>query len=321
MGTEHTTRSGADRTARAVRTQLQAMGCERYEVGLRDTAKGTMIPRTWSVAELEHGITWLKHANAHGHDIYVRPAGSMGLLLLDDLTADAVARMHREGFGPAVVVETSPRNLQVWARVAAVPVDPELATAAARILAAVYGGDPNSADWRHYGRLAGFTNRKPEHRLPNGLQPYVRIHEARGVSVERGAELLDEAGRRLLLDRIEPARPASLPLSPAPSGLRTPGEVYMHYAAAILPRYPMPDYSRLDWMVCCDIASSNLAVDEAYLEQALREGSPSLADVRKRGHVDDYVARTARKVMRDPDVVAARQRLLAGDGQQQHVEL
>jgi len=63
--------------------------------------------------------------------------------------------------------------------------------------------------------------------------------------------------------------------------------------------------SRLDWMVCRDLATGSLAVDATYLEQALREGSPNLAQ-RKAGHVDDYVARTAAKVMRDAKVIDAR---------------
>jgi hypothetical protein len=37
-----------------------------------------------------------------------------------------------------------------------------------------------SADWRHFGRLAGFTNPKPSRRLASGLQPFARLLEASG---------------------------------------------------------------------------------------------------------------------------------------------
>ena len=158
------------------------------------------------------------------------------------------------------------------------------------------------------------SNRKPEHRLRTGLSPYVRIREARGVATRRGSQLLEEAAHRLATEPPQRAPHAPVPASPAPGGVRTPGEVYAHYAARILPRYPNPDVSKLDWMVCCDMASNNLAIDARYLEQALREGSPRLAEERKRGHVDDYVARTARNVMQDADVVDARGRLASGDG-------
>jgi RepB DNA-primase from phage plasmid len=285
------------------------MGCEQFEIGLRDSTEGTMISRRWDASELEQGLGWLKWQNVRGRDIYIRPAASLGLILLDDLESEALTRLKHDGFAPAVAVETSPANFQAWVRVSTEPLPSDLATAAARILAEVYGGDLNSADWRHFGRLAGFVNPKPKHRQPNGLSPYVRIREARGATATATGPLLDEAGRRLLLQRTEPTQPAALPLAPAPDGAMAPGDLYRHYASRLLPLYPVPDWSRIDWMVCRDIASSSLAVDVEYLAEALRDGSPNLAEARKRGHVDDYVARTARKVMRDPEVVAARQRL------------
>jgi hypothetical protein len=38
-----------------------------------------------------------------------------------------------------------------------------------------FRGDPGAADWRHFGRLAGFTNRKPAYAGRDGLFPFVRI--------------------------------------------------------------------------------------------------------------------------------------------------
>ncbi len=58
--------------------------------------------------------------------------------------------------------------------------DEAASTRAAKLLAERYGGDPGSADWRHFGRLAGFTNPKPSRRLASGLQPFARLLEASG---------------------------------------------------------------------------------------------------------------------------------------------
>ena len=44
-------------------------------------------------------------------------------------------------------------------------------------MAARYGGDPNSIDWRHFGRLAGFTNRKPQYVDKAERYPFVKIDE------------------------------------------------------------------------------------------------------------------------------------------------
>src|SRR5208283_981407 len=59
-------------------------------------------------------------------------------------------------------------------------------------LARRFLGDPASADWRHYGRLAGFTNRKEKYRRENGLFPFVLLHEACGRPYRRAPEFLPE---------------------------------------------------------------------------------------------------------------------------------
>jgi hypothetical protein len=97
--------------------------------------------------------------------------------MVDDLTADAVKRMRTEGFGPTLVVETSPGNFQAWLDHGQV-LPQRVSTVAARTLAAKFGGDKGAADWRHFGRLAGFTNRKDKYRSQDGAYPFVRIIDA-----------------------------------------------------------------------------------------------------------------------------------------------
>ena len=81
---------------------------------------------------------------------------------MDDLNAAALERMKSEGFQPAIVVETSPGNFQAWLNHGRVLARAE-STAAARALAERFGGDRGAADWRHFGRLSGLTNRKPKY--------------------------------------------------------------------------------------------------------------------------------------------------------------
>jgi hypothetical protein len=174
---------------RVMREQLRAMGCERFDLGIRrDT--GEMILREGQGAlQIEQAINWLRHENAKGAHIYIRPAGTHALCLIDDLTAEAIERMKAEGFEPAVVVETSPNNFQAWLNHGRV-LEAELSTRAAKHLAERFGGDPSSADWRHFGRLAGFTNPKSERRLPSGLQPFTCLRSAAGSVYSRAAEFL-----------------------------------------------------------------------------------------------------------------------------------
>jgi hypothetical protein len=268
-----------------------------------------MIPRRWTREQLERSIPWLRRMNGRDHDVYIRPGSgagaSVGLVLVDDLTAAAVARMVADGVPPALVLETSPHNFQAWVRLSPTPISAEDATLAARVLAARYGGDPNSADWRHYGRLAGFTNRKPGRRRPDGQQPYVLVREASGATAQNALQglLRDAETRKPRHPAIGAPRPPQRRLE-AP--LDAPGVAYARRAEIVRLRYPTPDESVLDWVVCKALASSSLEVDQTYLERALFDGSPNLEE-RKRGHVEDYVRRTARKVLQEPEVIAARE--------------
>ena len=99
---------------RLVRAQLRAMGCERFDLGIRRDAGEMILREGQGAIEIEKAIKWLRHENGKGAHIYIRPAGTHSLSLIDDLTADAIERMRADGFEPAVVVETSPNNFQAW---------------------------------------------------------------------------------------------------------------------------------------------------------------------------------------------------------------
>src|SRR5712691_4429572 len=174
---------------RLVRLQLRAMGCERFDLGIKRDAGEMILREGQGAIEISAAIKWLRHENAKGAHIYVRPAGAHSLSLLDDLSAEAIERMKAEGFEPAVVVETSPNNFQAWMNHGQV-LDAATSTRAAKHLAERFSGDPSSADWRHFGRLAGFTNPKPERQLPSGLRPFARLRSATGRAYSKAAQFV-----------------------------------------------------------------------------------------------------------------------------------
>ena len=179
-------------TDEAVQLQVAAMHAEVFEIGLFDpNSQRQMLPRVWDRETLLRSIPWLRLKNGHGRNIYIRPSGEHRLTLLDDIGWRTVGRLKEEGFEPAVIVETSPGNFQAWLNHGEV-LPKELSTFAARLLARRFLGDPASADWRHYGRLAGFTNRKEKYRRETGLFPFVLLHEASGRPYRRVSEFLPE---------------------------------------------------------------------------------------------------------------------------------
>jgi hypothetical protein len=161
-------------------------------------------------------------------------------------------------------------------------------------LAHLYGGDRASTDWRHLGRLAGFTNQKPQRRHANGYPPWVKIIHAIAGLASHADSLLQAA-------RQQATTGYSAPHSSAPSAAwqRTPPaclsdtqarEIYQSWIARwhIAQRFAQPDWSILDlWVTRALLAQGRSRAD---VQEILRLGSPGFP----RGHSDpaDYLRRT-----------------------------
>jgi hypothetical protein len=198
------------KTTEAVEKQARAMRANTFEVGLFDPTAdhGAMLPRVWDLDTLLRSVPWLRLKNSQGRNIYIRPRGEHALSLIDDASPQAIELLKSEGFAPGVVIETSPSNFQAWLCHGQI-LPKQVSTIAARLLASRFGGDPASADWRHYGRLAGFTNRKDKYRRKDGTFPYVRLHEATGAVYSKAVVFLAEVRALYESEHSKPAPPVS----------------------------------------------------------------------------------------------------------------
>ncbi len=189
-----------DRTEAAVQKTLAAVDAPLYDLGI--LSDRGMFPRmdALTAAQCMARVRYLKHRNAHEAHIYFRPSGERRFTLLDDLSRTLLADLSAHGFEPCAVIETSPENFQVWLRHSRV-LSKELGTVAAQLLARRFGADPSAADWRRFGRLPGFTNRKPQHRQNAGLFPFVRLHGHTGQQFT-AAELFELEAQRLYHAKI-----------------------------------------------------------------------------------------------------------------------
>ena len=164
-----------DRTEHTVRKALAAVDAPLYDIGIL-TDRG-MFPRMEALnpSQCMKRLRYLKYRNANGAHIYFRPSGERSFTLLDDLDRPALGRLVADGFEPCAIIETSPGNYQAWLKHTHV-LPKALGTLAAQALAQQFGADPSAADWRRFGRLPGFTNRRPQHRNAKGLFPFVQLH-------------------------------------------------------------------------------------------------------------------------------------------------
>ena len=289
----------------ALRSQIAAMPCRLYEVRLIHSGSRKPYPgvRRWTASQLLDPATvrFLRIRNREDFDIYFRPyAGdhNAGYILLDlDRPAPGILpSLRAQGHAPSVVVETSPGRLQAWIRVSREPLPPALATHLSRRLAQIYAADRASADWRHVGRLAGFTNRKPLRRQRGGLAPWVKLVYARDGLARGSAVLIEHAAAELSAPAPAGDRPAqghAACLGP-PTDLDSTASPSLYQACLhrlrIWERFPSPDWSIADKWIARELLQSG--TPQATVAAVLRQGSPGFP--RRHGDPEDYLRRTLR---------------------------
>jgi hypothetical protein len=197
-----------DRTLVAVQRMLVALDAPAYDLGI--LSDRGMLPglSNLSAESVLSRLALLNAHNARGAHIYIRPAGEHRFTVLDDLNYESVARLSGDGLEPCAVIETSLGNFQAWLKHDDVYPAP-LSSFVAQNLAKRYFADPSAADWRHFGRLPGFTNCKPKYRKGNGLHPYVLLRSATGVQYRQAAYLRLEMTKLYQLQEQERATRAA----------------------------------------------------------------------------------------------------------------
>ncbi len=271
---------------------------ELYLIRLIHNQTGRPFPgeRLWTAAQLVSAATirFLRARNCEGCDVYIHPYSgnqNAGYVLVDLDRADptAVNLMRANGHDPCVVVQTSPGHLQAWIRLSPSPLEPAVATAAGKHLAHRYGGDWASTDWRHLGRLAGFTNQKPARRTPDRYAPWVRLVHARAGLAPRGASLLESVRQSIQ----PPASPLVIDWTTTDPGPAGPAEAIAIYQSCmqrwhIRERFPQPDWSIVDLWVARHLLSQGKPA--VQIQAILRLASPHFP--RRHGDPDDYLRRT-----------------------------
>ncbi|MBV8903103.1 MAG: hypothetical protein JOZ22_05655 [Acidobacteriia bacterium] len=255
-------------------------------------------------------IRFLRARNRNGYDVFFRPfvpGRNSGYILvdLDDARCAVLDAMFDNGHEPCVVTETSPGRFQAWVRISMTPLPFATATAIARQLARLYQADRASADGRHLGRLAGFTNQKPQRRLVTGLAPWVKVQYAALMMASQAPALnFQAAPSRSAVQTVKPVLAYSgshADFSPvAAADAFTAGHAAMAYQSLlqrlrILPRFPAPDWSIVDLWIAKELLRRH--VPPQRVKTVLRLASPYFP----RSHADpeDYLQRTLARALHD----------------------
>ena len=192
--------------------------------------------------------------------------------------------MKAAGHAPAVVTETSTGNVQAWVRLGT-PCSAAIRHEVSRNLAQLYGGDPGAVDPHQSGRLAGFTNRKPQYKTARGF-PYVLLLNAPGRPASEATQLIAAA------TSSDEARSHSaqvgMPLSEASDDLITAWRD--EYVAR-----QCGDMSAIDWSTTHQALAAGIDPEEVVSTLAV------VAD-RKGRHAESYARRTVAAVIRDRQI-------------------
>ena len=274
-----------DPAARELARQIHALPAPQYEFAVFD---GRWVRRVWRAKQALRAVGWLKHRNNRGGHVYLRPA-TTACVLVDGLTAEALAAIRADGLAPAAVVEAAPGAFQAWFRLGR-ELEPRLAVCAAQILAARYGADPAAVGARP-GRAAGFRNRKAGLADTDGRYPAVLLVEARGRVTPKADELVAAA-----MDRIaarETQRAAARRAGKA-GGNGAPAERAETVAAKGIARMAERHGAGIDWsraFAATAAAMARAGFEREHVAAALA-ACPEVR-ARKGERADDYAARTA----------------------------
>lgn len=282
-----------DRTRTAIQRQLKGMGLDLFEVSIIRGDEHRSV-NLWTPAEILERLPNLKRANLAGAHIYVRGPRDRDhdLILLDDLNRFTFERMKAAGHDPAVTVETSPGSVQAWLRLGH-PISAEVRHEVCRYLAKLYGGDPGAIDPHQSGRIAGFTNRKPQYKSAKGF-PFVLMLSAPGKVAPASAELIRAAKVRIWTDlEKQQSRIEKLKVD------ASEGEAADNLISAWEREYKDRggDLSNVDFAICCQVLKAGYEPDN--IAAALE----AVAD-RKGRHARAYAERTVRAAVRSlsPDM-------------------
>ena len=231
---------------------------------------------------LRHGKD-LARLVERGEELYVTPADERRwFLVVDGMDREALERMKKDGFGPAVVLQTGQESFQALITSPRTP-DPKEREAANRLVRALNRkyGDPALEGAVRAFRLPGTLNQKTG-RLEDGRPFPVVLTEASGRECARA--------RGLIVREVEARK---VPWRPGAS-VKEP--IYTMHARQVLdlaaadPGIPRPNLSLVDSMVAVRLRVSGHSRKE--IEGILKECAPGLASGRSYDW-GDYARRTA----------------------------
>ena len=279
-----------------------AVGADRYRVTCiqmdNDGEKKTFIldkkegvSSGFTPNELIVRLTEMVRLQQRGENIYYTPLSeAKHHILIDDMDADSIGRLQKDGFSPAVILESSPGNFQCLLTIPKLRTgfDRDVGNRLTERLNQQYG-DKKLSGCIHPHRAPGFENRKPKHRQANGSFPKVRLLVANRCECAKAHALSWEIDNEYA-KATEAKKTRPRPITPS---VRPGDPVVAYYAHFdnIRKHMSIDDYSRVDAMIALRMRSNGHGRED--IAETIRHCAPTIRKKQQGRNWQRYAERTA----------------------------
>jgi hypothetical protein len=279
-----------DRTSQAITRQMKAINSDTYRIGIYNRQKNSMENiDNLTIDKIHNRLSYFKAQNANGNDIFICPSvnNDRAIILVDDLKTKHINEMKIRGHNPACIIQTSPCNFQVWVSLGIETMSADKRKIISRYLCHEYKGDVGCIGSNHYGRLAGFTNRKQQYLTEKGY-PYVLCIDYTGEHAYNKEELIKYAEEELNKNICYTVDVKAKNINQDNSSTKF-AIYYKQWQNHVEINKTTYDLSRGDYAVVCRMLKEGFK--KMDICNALVQNSPNIVQ-RKGKHIYDYALRT-----------------------------
>ncbi|MCD8233387.1 MAG: hypothetical protein LUC51_03210 [Cloacibacillus porcorum] len=256
--------------------------------------------RGFTKEEIESKFPEIDRHDIKGKNMYYTPLSvNMHHILVDDMTAEKLDELKRDGYTPAVILESSPGNFQAILNVPKLHTELDLETGnrLMRDLNEKYG-DPNIRASIHPHRIPGTHNNKAKHRKADGTFPKVQLIKARKCVCHKALEESKSISKKLH-DDAERAKQEAMRRDFSTTGderkALAPYDAYMVHAKDMISHFgSISDWSRFDSMISVRMYITGYTENERA--QAIAAGSKDVRppEMKDKHQWESYGRKTAK---------------------------
>jgi hypothetical protein len=244
--------------------------------------------------QVEQRINEMKRLEMRGENICYTPLShNKHHILINDMDYEKLKQFISDGYKPAVVIESSPKNYQAIVTIQRLDTefDQKIGNQLSKKLNNEYG-DPKLSSCIHPHRAPGFQNRNPKHQHSDGTYPIVHLRKAERRECFKTFEISKQINSEYIKETKLIISTNILQVEQRSNAIHA----YQQHYHDILKyqRYADIDWSRIDSMIAMRMRVTNHT--KTAIETAICQCAPLIRQRASHHNWTDYAQRTAHYV-------------------------